>query len=649
VEEAIRSGTTAREVRDRFPTDYFAHRFYQNQSIKRGLFTNEVQEEYRALLEQHDDDPLYLLLYARVLTGTDTKHTLGLLEQVLAKEPDNPQAHLKMVEIYSAPAFSDHAKLREHAEAYWTACPESLSAFSHIGRIRDPGFNAAAAARLRPLLEKRDDDEALQLFRSLWAMEFRGVGLANQDPVRERIRQDAVRLRAMDTTNRQWLVSELRQAYQYLSDQAGIEWADARLPKRESATAEMISKWRAAHSKPGEDYLEAIERMAKQTEEWIRQFPDDAYVRYERYRALENLDSVPIEEAVQAAEEWIQVYERHPSGQSPYITVANFFAWRRVRFDEIPALLEKALKGLPPPGPSSDLYPPRYTGYSTSLYDREAAARIYLQLKKYDRARELLDQVIPLLEKAKPGETASDAERRRYASEESSVYNSAQRLAQIDGRQEDALNYGRRYALASTISYPDRAETYRSNLLRQWKQVRGSEDGFDAWFGKPKPAGTRARPTEARSSGGWIELSKPLPEFKLQDAAGKTWQLSDLKGKVTLVNLWATWCGPCRTELPYLEKLAGRLQDRKDLAVLTLNVDDSLGLVLPFLKENHYSFPVLAAADYVNGIVKELSIPRNWIVDAEGVLRRERVGFLAGDDRWIDEMIAAMEKARQRQ
>jgi hypothetical protein len=83
--------------------------------------------------------------------------------------------------------------------------------------------------------------------------------------------------------------------------------------------------------------------------------------------------------------------------------------------------------------------------------------------------------------------------------------------------------------------------------------------------------------------------------------------------------------------------------------VLTLNVDDSPGLVLPFLKENHYSFPVLAAADYVNDIVKELSIPRNWIVDAEGVLCRERVGFSASDDRWIDEMIAAMEKARQGQ
>jgi hypothetical protein len=49
---------------------------------------------------------------------------------------------------------------------------------------------------------------------------------------------------------------------------------------------------------------------------------------------------------------------------------------------------------------------------------------------------------------------------------------------------------------------------------------------------------------------------------------------------------------------------------------------------------------------YVNKLVPELSIPRNWIVDADGVLKAERIGFGSGDDKWVDEMIAAMEKAR---
>jgi hypothetical protein len=55
---------------------------------------------------------------------------------------------------------------------------------------------------------------------------------------------------------------------------------------------------------------------------------------------------------------------------------------------------------------------------------------------------------------------------------------------------------------------------------------------------------------------------------------------------------------------------------------------------------------VLAADTYVHKLVPELSIPRNWIVDANGVLRTERIGFGSGDDKWVDDMIALMEKAR---
>jgi hypothetical protein len=55
---------------------------------------------------------------------------------------------------------------------------------------------------------------------------------------------------------------------------------------------------------------------------------------------------------------------------------------------------------------------------------------------------------------------------------------------------------------------------------------------------------------------------------------------------------------------------------------------------------------VLAADTYVHKLVSELSIPRNWIVDANGILRTERIGFGSGDDKWVDDMIALMEKAR---
>ena len=78
--------------------------------------------------------------------------------------------------------------------------------------------------------------------------------------------------------------------------------------------------------------------------------------------------------------------------------------------------------------------------------------------------------------------------------------------------------------------------------------------------------------------------------------------------------------------------------------ILTLNTDDNPGLIDPFLKENSYTFPVLPASGYVSKLVPELSIPRNWIVDASGVLRMERIGFGSADSNWADDIIADMEK-----
>jgi hypothetical protein len=80
------------------------------------------------------------------------------------------------------------------------------------------------------------------------------------------------------------------------------------------------------------------------------------------------------------------------------------------------------------------------------------------------------------------------------------------------------------------------------------------------------------------------------------------------------------------------------------MLVITLNADENSGMIVPFLKENKYTFPVLPASDYVSKLA--LTLPSNWIVDAKGVLRMERVGFSNGSDQWVADTIAGMEKAR---
>ena len=86
------------------------------------------------------------------------------------------------------------------------------------------------------------------------------------------------------------------------------------------------------------------------------------------------------------------------------------------------------------------------------------------------------------------------------------------------------------------------------------------------------------------------------------------------------------------------------MKDRTDIQIVTFNVDDNIGLVAPFMKENKYTFPVVPAQFLMRDLVPSLGIPLNWLVDGSGVVRLERVGFGGDAAKWVDEMLEALEK-----
>jgi len=109
------------------------------------------------------------------------------------------------------------------------------------------------------------------------------------------------------------------------------------------------------------------------------------------------------------------------------------------------------------------------------------------------------------------------------------------------------------------------------------------------------------------------------PEFALKDLSGKTWTFAELRGKVVLVNFWATWCPPCRKEMPDLEALYERF-GAQGLVVLGIS-DEETAKVEPFIRERKVLFPVLLdPGRKVNEMFVVEGIPKSFVYDREGKL-----------------------------
>jgi peroxiredoxin len=112
--------------------------------------------------------------------------------------------------------------------------------------------------------------------------------------------------------------------------------------------------------------------------------------------------------------------------------------------------------------------------------------------------------------------------------------------------------------------------------------------------------------------------------FTLTDMQGKAWTLQDLHGKVVLVNFWATWCPPCRKEMPDLEKLYEALKD-KGFVILAIS-DEEADKVTPFIAEQKVSYPVmLDPGRRVNELFQIEGIPKSFIYDRDGKLVTESI------------------------
>jgi len=134
---------------------------------------------------------------------------------------------------------------------------------------------------------------------------------------------------------------------------------------------------------------------------------------------------------------------------------------------------------------------------------------------------------------------------------------------------------------------------------------------------------------------------QPTPPLRLQDLEGRGWDLAQLRGKVVIVNFWASWCGPCVDEMPLLAALAR--QDPARVAVVGVNYKEGMDAIARFGAGHPFTYPVLrdrdgaAFAAWTGGVM-----PTTILVDARGRARWRSAGQIDADDTRLAAAIAAL-------
>jgi peroxiredoxin len=140
-----------------------------------------------------------------------------------------------------------------------------------------------------------------------------------------------------------------------------------------------------------------------------------------------------------------------------------------------------------------------------------------------------------------------------------------------------------------------------------------------------------------------VKVNFPAPELALQDMQGISRSLADYRGEVVLVNLWATWCLPCKKEMPALQSFYNKYKEQS-FVVIAINDGDPTADVIEFVKDYQLTFPVWLDPTYIatEQAFKTLTLPSSFVIDRTGTIQLQWVGgiSLGALEQYVSPLIA---------
>ena len=634
-----------REAMAQSPDDLFLNRWLIELQPKPQ--TGNLAAEFQEKLARRPDDPRYVYLYARALVGKDTPSAIQFLQKATVREPKLPWTYLALTEIYSSAAFRDATKVAENLRAYHKACRANLDAFAYLNVIEDEHVLHELADALRAQLQTSTGLWQLRYYSTLWAAEFRLAPPAELERAKKAVAEDLKRIEPLSQDNDPGHFGVLSDGYRLSGERDGEARTNARFAatRHPDPAFEAYQAWEKDHPRGSGQagYAARAEALYQASARWIKQWPDNSFAWEQRRSAL-------VETRSHSPEDWKQVadgltrtgYQGHP--ESRRYGIAQDWVAANVMVKEAVDMLRGLLdwSETDPPAESdlirgtiaADLDGGRAKFRFAILVTLADAA---LDLKDLDLAHSTLGQLRKWLDTDFP--KYYDQDPMNFPDREGRYLLLMGRLAQSEGRKLDALAY-----YHQLITNPWYVREYGGPVKKAqalFKELGGSEEAWAVWSKvQPWPAGKPDLP-RGMPVLPWDALNRSLPEMHVPDAAGRTWTLADFKGKTTFVFLWATWCGPCWRELPWMQKLYEAVKDRSDVQAVSLSMDENPAIVAGFMKERKLSFPVLVSKSYVERVLPEVILGQTWLVDRSASIRLRRLNGPYLQQVWVD---AALDK-----
>lgn len=190
------------------------------------------------------------------------------------------------------------------------------------------------------------------------------------------------------------------------------------------------------------------------------------------------------------------------------------------------------------------------------------------------------------------------------------------------------------------------SSTIKDILKKLYARDHKDPEGFNTYIAALEQESYLKMLEELRKS----MLDETAPSFALLDLDGKKINIGDLKGKVVVVDFWATWCGPCKASFPGMQKMVSKYQDKDDVKFIFIDtwesVENKEKNASEFITKNNYSFHVLMDND--NKVVEQFKvegIPTKFVIDKQGRIRFKSVGFDGSDDKLMKELTAMIDMA----